>query len=72
MFVVHEVKDDNIKVNNNPKAKSEKLVATGDTSQKSIGIEKLVDTDKENYKKVELVLKAIPRPLHLFLKGLRR
>lgn len=51
-----------VDIDDAPKEKYEKLVANGQSSKKSMGVDKQVKNDKRKGKEVDPVLRTIPRP----------
>lgn len=72
MHVVDEVRNDIIDVDDAPKEKTTNYVINSETSQKSTGVEKWVENDKEKCSKVDLTLKPIPWPPQTFLQRLKK
>lgn len=66
MHVYDKVRNDTVEVSDVIKAKIEILMTNGETSHKSTGVERWVDTNKGKGKEVKPVLRPIPRYLSPF------
>lgn len=69
MTAFDDLRNDSVKFYETPEVELQKLVTHAESTQPLTGVDHSAKVDKGKKKVNEPVVKAIPRPLHLFLRG---